>query len=143
MPQGRSTTPLCYTWILAYDVLGKTKAADLVIPWLVAYPVALIVCFSHAHSFVWPQSSLTQHAQVSFGSLSTKLIGLFRAARLRREEAIFENTDPSSSSSKLLKHQKNWERTSRAVNSIYAGLAVALAECVPLGILQSMHWPLF
>ena len=79
---------------------------------------------------------------MSCGSLSVKLIGLFRAARLRREEALFENADPSSSSSKLLKHQKNRERTSRAVKGIYAGVAVAIAECVPLGILQSMHWPL-
>ena len=76
---------------------------------------------------------------MSCGSLFVKLIALFRAARLRHEEALFENTDPSSPSSKLLKRKKIHERMSRTINGIYAGLAVAAAECVPLGILQSMH----
>ena len=43
--QGHSITALCHTWVLAYDVLGEPRAANLVAPWLVAYPVALIVCF--------------------------------------------------------------------------------------------------
>ena len=50
---GFSTTPLCGTWVLANDVLGKPRAADLVKPWLVAYPVALIVRFSNAPAFAW------------------------------------------------------------------------------------------
>ena len=58
---------------------------------------------------------------------------------MRREEATFEDSDPSSSASKLLKHQKNHARTERAIHSIYAGLLVASAECLPLGILQSMR----
>jgi hypothetical protein len=73
------------------------------------------------------------------GSLFIKVVALFRAARLRHTEALFENTDPSSPAFKLLKHQKNHERISRTVNGIYAGVAVAAAECMPLGILQSMH----
>ena len=77
--------------------------------------------------------------QVSFGSLVITLIALFRAARLRQAEALFQDTDPSSSASKLLKHKKNHERISRTVNEIYAGVAVAAAECMPLGILQSIH----
>ena len=68
---------------------------------------------------------------MSCGSLSTKFVALSRAARLRREDALFENTHSSSPSSKLLKHRQNHERTSRAINNIYAGLAVALAECIP------------
>lgn len=35
-----------------------------------------------------------------------------------------------------MKHEKNHARTERAVHSIYAGLLVASAECLPLGILQ-------
>ena len=62
-----------------------------------------------------------------------KLVALFRAARLRQAEALFQDTDPSSRASKLLKHKKNYERMSRTINGIYAGLAVAAAECVPLG----------
>ena len=45
-------TSLCHSWVLAKDVLGKPWAADLVIPWLVAYPVALLVRLSCALSFV-------------------------------------------------------------------------------------------
>ena len=67
------------------------------------------------------------------------MVALFRAARLRHTEAHFENTDPSSPAFKLLKHQKNHERISRTVNGIYAGVAVAAAECVPLGVLQSIR----
>ena len=74
---------------------------------------------------------------MSFGSLLIKFVALFRAARLRQAEALFENTDPSSPASKLLKHKKNHERVSRAIKGIYAGLAVATAECIPLGALQS------
>ena len=71
--------------------------------------------------------------------------GLFKACRLRREEAIFVDTDPSSPSSRLLKHQKNHARAERDINSVYAGILVASAECVPLGILQrtSFMWWLF
>ena len=72
--------------------------------------------------------------QVSFGSLVIMLIALFRAARLRQAEALFDDTDPSSPASKLLKHKKNHERMSRTIKGIYAGLAVAAAECVPLGV---------
>ena len=58
---------------------------------------------------------------------------------MRREEATFEDSDTSSPASKLLKHEKNHARTERAVHSIYAGLLVASAECLPLGILQSIR----
>jgi len=35
---------LGYTWVLAHDVVNNPEAADLVAPWLVAYPLALLVC---------------------------------------------------------------------------------------------------
>ena len=70
---------------------------------------------------------------MSTASLFITLVALFRAAHLRQAEALFDDTDPSSPASKLLKHKKNHERMSRTINGIYAGLAVAAAECVPLG----------
>ena len=75
---------------------------------------------------------------MSFASFFLKFRSLVKACRLRREEATFEETDSSSSSAKLLKHQKNHARTERAIHSIYAGLLVASAECLPLGALQRM-----
>ena len=41
-------TSLTCTWVLANDVLVKPEAADLVTPWLVAYPLALVVRVSNA-----------------------------------------------------------------------------------------------
>ena len=76
---------------------------------------------------------------MSTASLFINLVALFRAARLRQAEALFDDTDPSSPASKLLKHKKNHERMSRTINGIYAGLAVAAAECVPLGVLQRIR----
>ena len=75
---------------------------------------------------------------MSFISFFLKFRSLLKACRLRKEEALFEGADASSTSSKLLKHQKNHARTERAILSIYAGLLVASAECLPLGALQRM-----
>ena len=75
---------------------------------------------------------------MSFVSFFLKFRSLVKACRLRREEATFEESDSSSPSAKLLKHQKNHENTERAIHSIYAGLLVASAECLPLGALQRM-----
>ena len=40
-------TSLSCTWVLGNDVLDNPKAADLVAPWLVAYPLALVVRLSN------------------------------------------------------------------------------------------------
>ena len=66
MPQGPSMASLCRTWVLANDVLGKPRAAGLVTPWLVAYPVALIVRFSFALSLAWPYELIVCLGQLWF-----------------------------------------------------------------------------
>ena len=81
-------------------------------------------------------SDLRISVQVSFVSFFLKFRLLVKACRLRHQEATFQETDSSSPSAKLLKHQKNHARTERAIHSIYAGLLVASAECLPLGALQ-------
>ena len=58
---------------------------------------------------------------------------------MRREETVFNEQDPTSPQSRLLKHRKNHARVNRAIRSIYAGAAVALGENLTLGILQVIY----
>lgn len=44
-------TSLGGTWVLANDVLNNPEVADLVTPWLVAYPLALLVRVRSAAGF--------------------------------------------------------------------------------------------
>ena len=90
--------------------------------------------FRNVHSFAAFHISLALCAQVSCSSLSIKLVALLRAARLRHTKALFESTDPASPEAKLLKHEKNCERMTHTTNSFYTGVAVAVAECIPLGV---------
>ena len=95
------------------------KIADLVIPWLCCYVLASLA---------------------SLVSWFIKVRALIRACRLRREEVEFDSHGNAESvASNLLKHRKNRERTSRAINSIYVGLALGMMENLPLGMLQINH----
>ena len=105
-------------WML-HMVISEGEAPDLIAPWIASFSVATVV---------------------SLASLGNKLLALRRAIQLRREEAGFDDTAGATDLAvKLLKHCKNHKRTSRAINSIYAGVAVAFTECIPLGVLQIVY----
>lgn len=95
------------------------RITDLVMPWISCYAVASLA---------------------SLVSWLIKVRALIRACRLRREEVEFDSHGNAESvASNLLKHRKNRERTSRAINSIYVGLALGMMENLPLGMLQINH----
>ena len=54
-------TSLCCTYVLATDVLNNPQAADLVTPWLVAYPLALLVRAMSLHTHTHTRTHTHTH----------------------------------------------------------------------------------
>ena len=108
-------------WMLAQHVLpDNQQISDLVTPWLICFAIASLA---------------------SCVSFYVKLKTLIRAFRLRREEADLDASEvPTGSLDKVLalhslhNHRMSREKASRAINGVYAGLALALGEDLPLGM---------
>jgi len=90
---------------------------DILVPWIIFYAISSVVAIV---------------------ALLLLLRNFIQALRLRRQEIDLEvgNDGRNVLQAKLLKHRKNKERTSRAIQGIYASILVAAAENLPLGILM-------
>jgi len=108
--------------VLFKDVIpaGPDVNHGLVIPWIVFYVIATVI---------------------SVVALMLKARVFLQQLRERRSQLAEDTLEDGQTerAKKLKKHRKRLVKTTRAILLTYSSLMVAVAECLPLGILQVMY----
>ena len=109
---------LICSWILFVEVLNENKKVTdgLVVPWICFYAIASVV---------------------SLVAITLKVRVFVEQLRERRNALVDLEDEETGYALKLKSHRKKLVKATRTINLLYASMMIGIAECIPLGVLQS------